>query len=361
MKTVKKIYKCLFNLLVASLMSAVLATSCWEVTLPEETDAPEFDKTVTIGSQEAMLISDEAGATTFAVNTANIATSAAGSVQWYLDADGKSPLDIVDFRFVLISASISTGSADRTLTVNIGADSSPVTYYFRVTIDGVTSSNMGALVIDEKNVTIGTQSGVLVEYTLGMVTFAVNTTNIATSENGTVEWYNDVDGISIANSAPFGIETSLSAGSDDRILTVESIQQPQVTGTPPGTYYFRVTIDGVQSSNMGVLVVSEKNVTVGAQSNALISGAAGTTTFAVSTFGIDVSAAGSVQWYFDADGTIPIDAGQLSFVLISASVSTGSADRTLTVSVGPDSSSGTYYFRVTIDYIQSNVGELRIN
>ena len=247
-KPLKKITLFMFAV---ALMGGAIMTSCWKVTLPEElADVVVYDKTVTIvGSQSNALISGEAGTTTFTVSTSGIATSATGSVQWYSDAAGTNPNN----QMCCVEETVSTGNANRTLTLNFGGD------------------------------------------------------------------------------------------------------------LAPGTYYFRVTIDDMQSSNVGTLIIGEKTVTVGAQSCTLISGTAGTTTFTVSTSGIATPAAGAVQWYFDAAGTNPIDAGQLSFVLQSATVSTGSANRTLTVSIGADSAPGIYFFRVTIDYIQSNVGDLVIN
>ena len=319
------------------------------------TIGPEHEKTVTIvGTQQGTIITGVGGMASYTVNTTNIATSQAGTVQWYSDANGTILMN--QFPFVLISATVSTGSANRTLTVNIGGDSSPGTYYFRVTIDGI-ESNVGMLTIVEKTVTVGTQSGMLVEYTPGMVTFAVTTTDIANSQTGSVQWYADVAGVSLA-SAPQGIITSVSTGSVNRTLTVESAQQ----GTPPGTYWFRVYIDGVPS-NIGMLTVTAKTVTVGTQSGTVWQQQGGTATYTVTTTNIAASEAGYIYWYADAAGTQFLINPPPEINIVNISVSTGSANRTLTMNIGQASgTSGTFYFRVAVGSVESsNVGSLVIS
>ena len=234
-----------FVLFTAALIGAlVFLTSCWEVNLPDDL---EVYPVVYVGTQQSAIITGVEGTATYAVNTTNIATSQAGTVQWYSDANGTIPMN--RFPFVLISATVSTGSANRTLTVNIGGDSSPGTYYFRVTIDGI-ESNVGTLSIDSplvKTVTVGAQSGAIT--VSGSVTFPVTTENIATSEAGTVNWYYQSNNGTFPVSAPTGVSTSVTTGSANRTLTVTAGMD-----TDEGTYYFRVEIDGVES-NMGTLEI----------------------------------------------------------------------------------------------------------
>ena len=211
-------------------------------------------KTVSVGAQQGTIIQYTPGGTaTFVVSTVSIANSEAGTVQWYSNAGGSTPASAPSS----ITTSVSTGSANRTLTVSsvagMGPGTPPGTYYFRVTIDGI-ESNVGTLVIVAKTVTVGTQQGTIMGYTVGSATFAIATSYIANSEAGTVQWYSNAGGSTPA-SAPSGIIESVSTGSANRTLTVNSIDHMVAVGTPPGTYYFRVTINGIES-NVGSLVIN---------------------------------------------------------------------------------------------------------
>ena len=239
----KKITLFIFS---AVLMSAAIMTSCWEVVLSEELVVAD-DSAVYVGTQQGDIIAGARGTATYAVSTTGIAPSQAGAVQWYSDANGTVPMN--QFPFVLVSESISTGSVTRILTMNIGGGSSPGTYYFRVTIDGI-ESNVGTLVIDPvpvKTVTVGAQSGAMT--VSGSVTFPVTTKNIAISETGTVNWYYQRNNDTFPASVPTGVSASVTAGSANRTLTVTAGRD-----TNEGTYYFRVEIDGVES-NMGTLEI----------------------------------------------------------------------------------------------------------
>ena len=216
------------------------------------TIVPPLVKTVSVGQQVGTIIEYTNSTATFVVSTDNIVNTATGTVQWYSNAGGSTPASAPSG----ITTSVSTGSANRTLTFAfVGADQAGAgTYYFRVTIDGV-ESNVGTLVIVAKTVTVGTQQGTIMGHTVGAVTFAINTSYIANSAAGTVQWYSNAGG-STSASAPSGITTSISTGSANRILTVNSVAgMGAAPGTPPGTYYFRVYIEGVES-NVGSLVIS---------------------------------------------------------------------------------------------------------
>ena len=113
----------------------------------------------------------------------------------------------------------------------------------------------------------------------------------------------------------------------------------------------------------------KKTVIVGTQSGALTFGnTSGTATFAVTTTGIDNNQPGSVSWYSDAAGTTLIQGTVYSTLGLRAEVSAGAAKRTLKVTTNAGNNgmfamitpAGTYYFRVTIDDVKSNVGELLV-
>ena len=120
--------------------------------------------------------------------------------------------------------------------------------------------------IDTKNdpiIVIYAQTGALTAGTQGVATFLVITANIDNMKAGSVQWYSDAEGLTSAN-APAGITTSLSTGNDQRTLTVNTTSDSQ-----QGTYYFRVTIDGIQPFNTGMLTIdasTAKSVAVGLQS-----------------------------------------------------------------------------------------------
>ena len=237
------------------LSAVVLVTSCWEVTLPEEPGATSGKTVIIAGTQSNVLISGEAGTATFTVSTSNIAASATGMVQWYDDVAGISPIDAGQLHFVLISASVSTGSATRTLTVSIGSDSAPGIYWFRVTIDGVQSSNVGVLVIGEKTVVVGTQEGTVEQRAGGTATYTVTTTYIDMSEAGFVNWYSDAAGVQYMSAPPPEINfigsPTVSTGSETRTLT---FTVGPASGAA-GTFYFRVTVGDVES-NVGMLQIN---------------------------------------------------------------------------------------------------------
>jgi hypothetical protein len=230
-------------------------------------------------------------------------------------------------------------------------------YYFRVTIDGI-ESNVGILTIDKgipKSVSVGDQEGNLEAGIAGQVKFPVKTESINFSEEGTVQWYSNSAGTTKI-SAPSGItKTSVSTGTEKRSLLVE-------TGISAvmGHYYFRVIIDSIES-NVGILTINKgipKSVSVGDQEGKLIIGVAGEVKFPVKTESIDFSETGTVRWFTNDNGNT--SASEPSG--ISTSVSTGSANRTLTVnSTDPmKMQAGKYYFRVRINGVDSNVGTLII-
>ena len=144
-------------------------------------------KTVTVGAQSGTITAGAAGSATFPVTTAGIANGTAGTVTWYMEAAGTTDVTTLVESFGL-SASVSAvsgNSATITATNTAGSYAAAGNYYFRVTIDGVTSDVRTLVITAAKTVSVGAQSGTFVEGSSGTANradFTVTTTNIA---NGT--------------------------------------------------------------------------------------------------------------------------------------------------------------------------------
>ena len=104
-------------------------------------------------------------------------------------------------------------------------------------------------------------------------------------------------------------------------------------------------------------VVTEKAVTVGAQSGTLKHGEAGTVTFPVTTAGIENGKTGTVSWFKDEAGTEPGTAPAGITTTVTA-VAPSKASVTMTATAA--TVGGTYYFKVTIDGTVSGVAALTI-
>ena len=312
-------------------------------------------KTVWVEDQEGEHLKEGTpGEVKFPVITENIDVLRTGTIQWYYDPYGTDPASVP----MGISISISTGSTTRTMLVTANSSTQMGEYYFRVTIDGVTS-NVGTLFIDksaapQKAVWVDDQEGMLYAGEEGNAKFPVITDNIAVTMPGTIQWYSNAGGTSTTN-APAGISAVISTGETTRTMFVTANSNTQM-----GDYYFRVTIDGI-TSNVGMLSINRsipppKSVEVKEQEGTITAGEPGSVTFPVITENIATTQTGTVQWYANINGTNPI----IAPAGISTTVSTGSANRTLTVNTGMDTAEGYYYFRVTIDGITSNMGILTI-
>jgi len=196
-----------------------------------------------------------------------------------------------------------------------------------------------------KTVSVGTQSGAMTAGAAGTVTFPVTTTNIA---NGayTVTVANRPAGVTVQG------QVTITAGSGTLTLAGN-------TSTTAGTTAnLTLTLDGATSAafTLTVSAAATKSVSVGSQSGTLTQGAAGSVTYSVTTANIANSLSATVQWFSNAAGTASASAP----TGVTASVSTGAATRTTTVNTTAASPAGTYYFRITIDGVQSNVGTLAI-
>jgi hypothetical protein len=109
--------------------------------------------------------------------------------------------------------------------------------------------------IQLKEINIGQQSGILTAgNTAGTVRFEIETKNIDLNAEGTIFWYSDAEATRRLLSK-FDLDTDLSTGSEKRILTV-TISPANGENTQAGTFFFRVSIDGVVSSSIGKLTVN---------------------------------------------------------------------------------------------------------
>ena len=426
-------------------------SSAFTLTIEE----PSGEKSVSVGAQSGTLTAGTAGMATFSINTSYIADYQTGIIQWFIDSLGMYPINPSDNGLILTSTTVSTGSASRTMTVNIAANSRADKYWFRVTIDGVVS-NVGTLIVNPapvKTVSVGAQVGTLTAGTEGTVTFPVSTANIANGSY-TVTVANLPMGVGVSgqvtinnNFGTLTLTTSLTAGTTAGVtptltLTIDGATSEAFTltisaapvvktvtveaqvgtlvegtnsaitfpvnttgitdgtsgtvvftnssGTPSmffpagftlsvsnvsgntatvsisastvaqaGTFYFTVTIDGVTSAVI-TFTVEAKTISIGAQVGTLKPGiGASSATFSVTTKHILTTSPGTIQWYSDAAGTVSASAPS---GISAPSLSIGSENRTLSIAAVPISTrpAGTYWFRVTIDGVSSDVGTLVI-
>ena len=223
------------------------------------TGAAAQSSAVTVGTQHSELWTRTTGSnmTQFTVTTNNIDNKAEGSVQWYSNAAGTASVPIAGLQDLNLKTEVSTGSATRTLTVKTNQTSGKTTpagtYYFRVTIGGVKSNNVGTLLIKKPTVTIGTQEGEeLREGRPGTAIYAIAGAGIPDNALSSFQWYSNAAGTA-TTSGTSGIILSISGGATTHTLTVKVNQNGKIT--PAGTYYFRQTIDGIQSSNVGALLI----------------------------------------------------------------------------------------------------------
>ena len=242
-------------------------------------EEPSGEKSVSVGAQSGTLTAGTAGTATFPVNTSYIADSQTGTTQWFIDSLGMYPINPSDNGLILTSTTVSTGSASRTMTVNIAANSRADKYWFRVTIDGVVS-NVGTLIVNPapvKTVSVGAQVGTLTAGTEETVTFPVSTANIA---NGSYT-------VTVAN-LPTGVGVSgqVTINNNSGTLTLMSLAS---VGTTAGvTPTLTLTIDGATSEafTLTISAAPVKTVSVGAQSGTLTAGMEGIVTFPVNTANI---------------------------------------------------------------------------
>ena len=95
-------------------------------------------KTVAVGAQTGTLVWGTAGATNFSVTAANITDGKTGSVAWFSDSVGASPLGGNPTGLSGVVSSVTSNAA--TLTVSATTAVISGSYYFKVTFDGTTSA-----------------------------------------------------------------------------------------------------------------------------------------------------------------------------------------------------------------------------
>ena len=98
-----------------------------------------------------------------------------------------------------------------------------------------------------KSVSVGSQGGTL---TTGSVTFTVTTANIANGQSGTVTWFTTSAGTTSGN-APTGVTSSVTSVSNNSA----TVTMTATAAAAVGSYYFKVTVDGVTSA-VATLTVS---------------------------------------------------------------------------------------------------------
>ena len=206
-------------------------------------------KSVSVGAQVGTMTAGVANSeVTYALTTANIPNGE------YTAIVNNRPAGVVIYNPPLGTINITNNSGTLTLRGN-GSQTAGTTNNLTLTIDGATSAAF-SLVISAaatKTVSVGSQDN----RADGFTWYVITTTNIAQGQAATVQWYSNSAGTT-ATSAPAGI-----TGGAFSNVTAEGTASLRfnINAVASGTYYFRVTIDGVQSSNVGMLTKSNPDPT----------------------------------------------------------------------------------------------------
>jgi hypothetical protein len=290
-----------------------------------------------------------AGYTGYYLTAPAIATGVSGTVSWFASADGSGtgsptpPAGITATVSPVTSSYSSYVRFDGTTATKAGS------YYFKVTIDGVTSSVATLTIQPLKTVTIGGQSKDIIAGAAGSASFVITTENIAMvfgSVMPSYKWYSDKEGLNeITRPAGLGGTVTFNSSS----MVVYSITT--TADVPAGNYYFRATVDGTRSAVATLAVTAPvRTVTLGAtQTHPLYAGNNGSTYYSIKTENFDDDfVVGSVQWYSNAAGTTSASAPADVTVSIFYAGSPY-----MTVGAKTAAQAGTYYFRISFDGIQS--------
>jgi hypothetical protein len=180
----------------------------------------------------------------------------------------------------------------------------------------------------------------------------------------------NVSVMGIGDGSDYAIVSGLPAGVelyDYGIVTISSgkcvlrIDAKLTPATIEGTHSLTLTIDGVTSDPFTFTIspfsAGTKSVWTGAQDTPVIAGTGKEVGFPVSLTNIANGATGTIQWYSDAAGTITTTAPSLGNIEIYNVLSNAAAVVFTTTASTPG---GTYYFRLTYDGTQSNVGTLAV-
>ncbi|MCL2480207.1 MAG: hypothetical protein FWF38_00700 [Spirochaetaceae bacterium] len=188
---------------------------------------------ININTQPAVNTSVGQGAITGSLTiAATVTPSVTLSYQWYSNTANNNT-----------TGTIIAGATNTSYAIPTGLSTGIYYYYCVVSEQGATSVHSNVATVTVKSVTVGNQNGSLNAGTKGGVTFPVTTVNIANGQTGTITWYTTLAGTATTTAAT-GVTTSTpSVVNNTATLTINSSML-----TPSGSYYFRVTIDGIQSN-----------------------------------------------------------------------------------------------------------------
>ena len=165
------------------------------------------EKTVWIGGAQSPIYAGYAGETTFIVDLHFVTEGQTGTVTWYSNDAGTTPISSpVGITGTMHSYLGSGYHFQASLTFNITASASAGTYYFRVTIDG-TQSNVCELVISALVAGITINPTGIVSLGWGQSTTLTATISPANATNKNISWSSDSDDSNIKVNAETGTVT----------------------------------------------------------------------------------------------------------------------------------------------------------
>ena len=291
---------------------------------------------VRIQDQIGDMYNGQGGAVSFSVITEYIPEGSTGTIIWYANSSGTTTMTPGPTGVSTVVTAIHNGVASISMSGSTGVVTGQ--YFFKVIFNS-TASLVGVLTIaPAQAVYIGQQVGSIVPGYSGIATFHASTTSIPDDLAGNITWYTNPTG-SVTTSSPVGITTTISN-------TVDSEANITMTSTPAteiGTYYFSVKF-GTISSSVTNLTISSSSVALSDQSEVIVSGYAGLTTYTVTTINIQDETEGSLTWYTSISGTT----ATIAPVGITTSITdVVSSTAILSMEATSSVSSGTYYFTVT--------------
>ncbi len=311
-----------------------------------------LNQTVSVGAASGSFKITTSGNVNYAITTTNMADGQGATVKWYTDntyaTTTGAPQGITPS-----SPTVSSNS----LTLNMAGDgSTPMvagTYYFTVTIDNIESAGSTLVVLDQ-TVTVGAASGSFKITTSGNVQYAITTTNMADGQGVTVKWYTD-NTYATTTGAPQGITPSSPTVSSNSLTL--NMAGDGSTPMVAGTYYFTVTVDNIESVG-STLVVLTQTVTIASTPNSFNPSVGGNIDYGITTSNIADGQGGTVTWYTDGS-KLSTTSAPTGIITNTPTVASNTA--TLWVNGTPTLTTGTYYFTVTFDNIESNVETVIVN
>ncbi|MCL2098669.1 MAG: leucine-rich repeat protein [Bacteroidales bacterium] len=191
---------------------------------------------------------------------------------------------------------------------------------------------------------VAAQSGTITSGTAGTATFVLTTANIANGRTGSVAWFSNADGTTSA-SAPAGISASVSAVANN----AATVTITATTAAAAGTYYFKVTIDGISSA------VATLNITAAPLTYA-ISASPDNPSFGSLVEGYTQPAAQTVTITNTGSGTITLNALPTvsNYMLTALSTTSLAAGATATFTIRPEAGLTEGSYNPTFDVTGSN-------